>query len=637
MRIRFILKLVLILFSIAPNIVQANVHRSNVDELVRRATEINLSQHPVWLKLLHYEKKFSNSSKVVSAIHDETFFNDVNGAVDPEAELEATLRAFLLPPPKSDIDAHAQCHFPARFIWLKASLGVEGSLLPTVNCPKFYAWTLNNTIQSVSLVYASGFLDNPASYYGHILLKFNSSKSKGDAQLFDPSVNYGAIVPDGEDPISYIVKGILGGYDGGFSQTDYYFHNHNYGELELRNIWEYEINFSQSEVDLIVAHAWELLAKPYTYYFFKQNCAYRLAEILEVVEGVQIIPSNPFFTLPRALLQNMANSEINNKPLIKTFEYRPSRQSRFYTKFNALNSSERSEVRNISKRVNEIGSTRYDALPVESKVRVVDALIDYYEFSEAVQFLSTEDFELYQREAIIERFKLPSNMSVKDSSSGEPPHTGRQSSYVRLGLTYNDVLGDGVTILLRPAYYDVLDASSGQVKSSALTMGELKVFVQSNRVRISEFNLLKIESINRFYTKLPGDNGQAWNIKLSLQQQSLACIDCLLPRIEGDYGFTMNLNPSVVMGVYAGGGIQGNRQDSGSAFIRTSVFSQIQFNETFNMRLNVELPKQIDGSGGQSERYTLEARQRLGVNADLRFMYEENDAKQLSVNFGYYF
>lgn len=99
----------------------------------------------------------------------------------------------------------------------------------------------------------------------------------------------------------------------------------------------------------------------------------------------------------------------------------------------------------------------------------------------------------------------------------------------------------------------------------------------------------------------------------------------------------MNLNPNVVMGVYAGGGIQGSRQDSGSAFIRASVFSQIQFSETFNMRLNVELPKQIDGSDGQSERYTLEARQRLGVNADLRFMYEENDAKQLSVNFGYYF
>jgi len=634
-KFRFIFKLIVALHVATPIISQASVFYT--DALVERSQNLKLSEHPVWHKLVHYEETSFELHKYGSAIQDGDFFNARDGSTNPESELEATIRGLMKPLENIDADNHTQCKFPARFSWLKKTLNISPAAIPLVECSAFHEWTLHDSIKSVSIVYASGFLGNPASYYGHILLKLNSEDSNGNARLFDPSVNFGAIVPPDEDALTYMIKGIFGGYDGGFSQVDYYFHNHNYGELELRNLWEYEINLTQSEVDFVVAHAWEVLRKPYTYYFFRQNCAYRLAEILEVVDGVSIVPSNPLFTLPRALLQNMVGSKIRGKPLVRDVKFRPSREARFYDKFDALNELEKKEINSILDGSNQLGSTQYNGLSTQSKSKVVDALIDYYQFGKVAELLSEEDADESYHAMIKERFRLPLSDSKKSRSVISPPHSGRKSSQIRFGLSFNESLGDGSSLFLRPAYYDVLDATSGQVKNSALSMGELKLFLKPESVHISYLDILKIESINSVYSKPSVDTGSAWNIKLGISQKNLSCLNCLVARFEGDYGYTKNINRNVLMGIYGGGGVQDNQEGSGNAFIRASIFSHVQINDGLNMKLHFELPKQIDGSDGMSSNYILETRQSLGVNTDLRFVYEKNKATQYSVYMGYYF
>jgi len=397
--------LVLIIFF--PIISFANTNNTGVEQRIKYANELRLSQHPTWIKLMHYEQGVGNSSGFISVIHDDSFFNAKDGRFDSSAELQATIKAFQKPLSDGVADNHAQCKFPARLLCLKSILGKGPSVFQTVRCPQYEKWTLNDSIKSVSVVYASGFLGNPASYYGHILLKLNSGTFDGAEHLFDPSVNYGAIIPPGEDPITYIAKGILGGYDGGFSQTDYYFHNRNYGELELRDIWEYEINLAQRDVDLIVAHAWELLGKRYTYYFFKKNCAYRLAELIELTEGVSILPSNQFFTLPRALLQKLYRSQINGKPLVSSVDFRPSRQSRFYTKFNSLLSPERDEVRKIIETKRTFESEGGRALTSESKVRVIDTILDYYQFAKSAEIIKKMMLMIFIRERLLSGSSFP--------------------------------------------------------------------------------------------------------------------------------------------------------------------------------------------------------------------------------------
>jgi len=626
-------RLILIVFFSSVSVVNAD--DSDVDQIIQLAKELRLSKHETWIKLMHYEQ--SGISSFVSAIHDESFFNSEDGAFNSSAELEATIKALHNSPTGDIVDDHTQCKFPARFLFLKRLLGNAMDSIQAIPCQKYDKWTLNHSIKSISIVYASGFLGNPASYYGHVLLKLNSNKSNGDARLFDPSVNYGAIIPQNENPVAYIVKGIFGGYGGGFTQTDYYFHNRNYGELELRDIWEYELNLEEWQVDFIVAHAWEVLRKRYTYYFFRKNCAYRLAELIEIVDGVSVIPSNPFFMLPRALLQNMYGSYIHDKPLIRSIDYRPSRQSRFYKKFNSLNSSERNEVRMVIASGKDFESENGGALTINSKVKVADTVLDYYQFAKFSEIMSENDANYLHQNALVQRFKLPPKNKVFNESYIDPPQKGRKSSYAQFGVTHNQSLGSGYSILIRPAYYDVLDAASGQVSDSALTMGEVGLSIQSGEIRVSHVDILKIESVNTASTGLPGDKSKAWKVKLGVKQQNLSCLDCLATRLEGDYGYALNLSPRVLVSAYIGGGIQDNRKSSGNVFIRTSLYSHVKFTDKLNMRLGVELPKQIDGSGDGESRYVFEARRQLGTNSDLRFLYEKNKSRQYGISLGFYF
>lgn len=617
---------------------QATTTKTSVEQLIAQASKLHLSQHAVWQKLLHYKKSYLSYRQSYSEINDKSFFISSMGSTDPTVELEATIQAFFLPVAGIDINEHAQCKFPARFIWLKKELNINNALIKNIHCPKYYEWTQNNTIESVSIVYASGYLGNPASYYGHLLLKLNSNNPKLSTKLLAPSISYGAAVPPNENPFIYMFKGVLGGYDGSFSHTDYYFHSHNYGELELRNLWEYSLNLNPDEVDFIVAHAWELEGRRFTYYFFRKNCAYRLAELLEIINGVNIIPANPFYVLPRALLQNITDSDNDRQEsLVHEIAYRPSRQARFYEKFNHLTSNERNEVVTALNDSSGEESSNYSSLTTGSKINVKDTLIDYYQFAKVSDILPKEIANNLHRKVIKERFLLPINKNISADTSKKAPHNGRKSSYVNVSPAYNDSLGSGVSLLIRPAYYDALDASSGHVADSALSMGELKLFITDNDISIRHIDFLKIESISSSYSDVPDDKGESWKIKFGIRQKDLACSGCLMPYLEGDYGITTRLTPNILVGAYAGGGIQDNRKGSGKAYLKASFITHLKLTDSLNMRLRVEAPRQLFGAKHQSNYYLVEARQRLSVNTDLRFMYEKDNAEEYSISFGYYF
>jgi hypothetical protein len=139
--------------------------------LIRQAEAKQLASHPYWVALLHYRSTVLGGVK--SEIVSPEFFLSPLGATDPQAELRATLEALAAPPGDAP-DQHARCRFVARYKWLRQSLDWRGVEVPETPCPLYQAYTHRNQIESLSLVYATGYLSNPASFYGHILLKFNT-------------------------------------------------------------------------------------------------------------------------------------------------------------------------------------------------------------------------------------------------------------------------------------------------------------------------------------------------------------------------------------------------------------------------------------------------------------------------------
>lgn len=605
---------------------------ADTSSLLSTAEAKELHKQQTWIKLIHYEQVAKNS--VESAIFSEEFFLSPNGRTNPKAELQATIRAFMKP---GDGDDHAQCKFRARYLWLNAQLPSMAKSLPAVECPTYKQWTFDRDIESVSVVLATGYLGNPASYYGHTLLKFNRSEKTTQTNLLDSSVNYGAIIPDNENMLVYIAKGVSGGYEAGFTHIQYYHHNHKYGELELRDLWEYELNLTPEQRELIVAHTWELLGKKYTYYFFRKNCAYRMTEVLELIDGVNIIPKNRPWTVPQTIMQNLADASLGDKPLVSNIIYHPSRQSRFYDKFTQLSPVEKSLVNEAVSDIKSLEDKTFKQQADQKKKRVVETLLDYYQFYEISQTKNDRAISNDYRKVLNKRYTLSSGKADFTFTPKPDPASGRRPSRVSAAYAYNSELEQsGAILTLRPAYYDVLDSNNNHVLNSKLRMGELTLAAFGDDVYIQTLDIVSIESVNSAVSGLPGDNGQAWKLRGGFDQQRLGCDDCLVAKFEADIGKSLQVFNQQLIGGYLGGAFQNKRNDYGIGFVRASAFANLYFAEETRARIYFERRLPVEADTKAKTVVNVEARYAIEDQWDIRFQYDFNETDQFSLSVGYY-
>lgn len=607
---------------------------SQLELFIQKAINLKIYDSEKWVKLLHYEENKFHPSGLESAISSTDFFLSKYGNIDPVSELKETIRG-LFQEQGLDKDSHPQCRFRARYLWLNEVLGFDRLPMPKAKCEAYDKWSMGGDVDSISLLYATGYLGNPASYYGHTLLKFNSSH-KPQSKLLDVSVNYGAIVPPDEGPLSYIFKGMLGGYDGGFSHIGFYFHNHNYGELELRDIWEYELGFSNAEVQLMVAHLWELMGKKNTYYFFRKNCAYRIAEILELADGIKIIPEDRPWVFPQTIATNLGEHVHNESALVKAIKYHPSRQSRLYTRYDKLNDQEKIVVEAAAYDVNALNTSEYDGLNTGSKLKVLEVLEDYFQFSDGSKDSLSRTKKVRYAKVLEKHFDLPVVPSASPLYEAIAPHKGRSPGMLRVGYVGNQSLNEGASIVIRPSYYDVLDGGDGHVANSALTMFDTKLVYQGDDLYLRYLDVVSIESVNNGKTGLPKDTGLSWKIKLGAEQQNLRCDSCLVARFQGDIGYTKDIGMNSVVGTYIGTGLQNNRNGYGAMYGKSTWFANIRVSEKLKARVQSEHRFHFDSKEKIENLYGLEARYQLDKNWDLRFQFEKNKAEEYTLSIGYY-
>lgn len=584
-----------------------------------------LANDPTWIKLGHYEPATDSTTGWRSAVHTESFFlNRQDGQIDPWSELKSTLQALQAPVNDQPTDEHAQCRFPARTLWLKKKLAGQMNF-PSVSCPRWDAWAGARQITSVSLVLASGFLGNPASYYGHTLLKFNTDPSRRLTALQDLSISYGVIEDGSDNPLVYIIKGILGGYEGGFSDIEYYFHRNQYGEIELRDLWEYEINLSPDEVQFVSAHAWEVLNRRYQYFFFRKNCAFRMAEIVQIIEGVDITPPNRPWTIPQATLQQAgAAFRSDGSPLLKAVKYAPSRQTRFYASFKALGRQERQLFLDVVDHEEVLTQAPYQALTATAKRAIADATIDYYQFiTDAAQRSSGKLHPVYAA-ALSERFRLPPAPKTAEADAPQAPHLGRAPGWMQAGWMGSDRAGNAGFLRIRAAYYDPLDSDQGHVPYSGLTMGDIRLKIKHQHLQLDQLDLVAINSVNPGVTGLAGDRGQVWHIKAGAEPVKPGCNDCVAPKLQGDLGMGRRLMNGLFAAVRTGAAIQGKRADQGNGYAKAGGTLIWRPEPAWGTEINVESRWPL---GSAQARYNLlkaEWRYEVSRGYDVRIQHERS-------------
>jgi len=343
----------------------------------------NLASHKVWKQLLHAEQ-----TAVTLHHNGSNFYLAENGFENPLSELEATIHAFSQNP-------KSQCQFPARKRFIEKQLPTLS--FPDVACPKYEDYLDAFSTHSASLIFASGYLGNPASMFGHVFLKFNGESEDG---LLDNTFSYGAKVPDNENKLVYITKGILGGYQGKFSNQQYHHHHLTYSETELRDMWEYKLALSQDDIQFLLAHLWELENATMTYYFFEQNCAYQLAKLLSLVFDESLIAPNKVWVMPFDLVVMMQRHQTS-RTMFNDVIYHGSRQQTLYDRWQQLTSKEQQTLLQILESAPKDTQQQLAALGDASAIRVIDTLYDYFAFIEQKEDDLTTIQQAQKRQAMI--------------------------------------------------------------------------------------------------------------------------------------------------------------------------------------------------------------------------------------------
>lgn len=596
-----------------------------------------LSSSTTWLKLLNYEPGVLTST-LAPAIHSKNFHLSKNLPYNAKQELIGTLIAFKQSDALEDINQHPQCKFPARFIWLKKQLNLKNLGIKKVDCPEYNLWSKNETLDSISLVFATGYLGNPASYYGHTLLKLNSS-SQTNERLLDTSINFGADVPPNEDPLSYMIKGLVGGYDGSFTHSKYYYHTQNYLENELRNMWEYKLNLSKTDQQFLLAHIWELIEQDYTYYFLNKNCVSRMYELLSLIDGVELPKINPLWVVPQEVIRAVNKATYNDAALVQEVTYIPSRQTQFYDKYWQLSSVEKNYVTSVINNFNKLKELPTVQLTEDQKLRSLALLLDYYQFV-ITQNKEENDFlkEKYDQ-VLAARYRLPIGKPTFEIKKTLSPHYGRSSSYTQLSWVHNKTLGNGLKIKIRPTYYDQLDGSTGHIKNATLKMGEIEFEHFNSKVALSALTIFDVISVNDQATGLPNDNFDSWKLSFGMRKQDLTCNDCLDFIFKGSKGWAFPLSLNTTTGFYIGAALTENYQNRGRAYISASTFLTNSITDQWNVIFDIETVNYIQYGKESFTNYAIESRYQFNVGKhylDARFSVRKHRTTEVLASIGYY-
>ncbi|MGO2286892.1 Lnb N-terminal periplasmic domain-containing protein [Pseudomonas lundensis] len=442
-----------------------------------------LANDPFWISLGHYEARTLGGWR--SYVSDDKFFIAPDGAQHPDAELRATVEALYSP--LSLGDKHPQCVYPARTRWLKAQLNLTD--LPPAPCAEFTQWFKDVAPHSTVMIFPAAYLNSPSSMFGHTLLRIDQADVQSNkTALLSYAINFGAYIEGSDNSILYAWKGLAGGYPGLFALVPYQEKLSEYRSLENRDLWEYRLNLTPEETQRMVEHVWELKQIQFDYFFFDENCSYRLLELLQVARpGLQLTTQFPLTAIPTDTVK-----AVKEAGLVESIEYRPSRERELLDRAKALDPEEQQWVLQVSADQKQLQNPDFKALSSARQALIIDAAyrLERYRANglERDTDRSQRSFELLRA---INQNPAPQLHVEKP----ELPENGHQSRTWQVGVGSRDdkVFGE---YGLRMAYHDLNDNAPGFPLGAQIEILQLKLRqYEGNHWQIQQLDLANIRSL----------------------------------------------------------------------------------------------------------------------------------------------
>ncbi len=429
-----------------------------------------------WLALGHYRPQLFGGME--STIDSEKFFLAERGKVDPQAELEATIALF-----EKENEIEKKCLFPARYKFLQKQ-GLVSADFPY--CAEYEQFYKDIAPAGVTLLFTNAYMNNPSSLFGHTLLRIDTAR-KG-TQLLAHGMNYGAYT-GGENSVLFAVYGLTGGYYGGFTVKPYYDIINMYNNIENRDIWELQLNLSQEELEMFMAHAWEIGHTQTRYYFFSENCSYMLMEVLDAVRpSLKLADDFPVQAIPLDTLK-----AVYLRPeLVTSVNYRPSRQNKIRHMYRQMTPVQKKSFVGIIKD-NEYD---YSALDEKEKGGVLEAAYQYVQYQYVAKNIELGDYRKKSFKLLKERAGTSVKGAFTPLRHGESPLEAHHSmrSVIGIGVRNGSAFQQ---VSYRPAYTSLTDDSFGLLSGAEINFlnTDIRHYDRRNNYVLQNFDIIGIHSL----------------------------------------------------------------------------------------------------------------------------------------------
>ncbi len=489
-----------------------------LNQLIAQAQKLRLAETPQWHYLLHYRK--SLLGQLESEADDPTFFTASDGKYNSQAELTATLTQFFSTKHWGKKPETAQCAFVARYEWLNSQLHFDPEKLPPQACEEFDRWYAGINPGSLTLIFPSAYLNNPSSMFGHTLLRVDTPGQNENTRLLSYAINYGAQT-NNDNGIAFAVKGIFGGYYGTIGIGPYYKKVKEYSDFESRDIWEYQLEFSDTEIRRLMAHVWELRGIKFDYYFFDENCSYLILLLLDVARpSLGLSHQLGGWVIPSDTLRLVAE-----KPgLIKKTVYRPAAGTKLMHLSDSISDAARLDALALANQQKNLAeflaekSTDQDSEQEKADILLLAHDFVRYEFLAQRREKTTSSRlsrELLRARSAIASAHPPSPVPTPRVS----PEQGHATGMLQLGII-NENNDSFLRLRLRPAYHDLLDNDDGYVPGAQIDFLNiaLRYRVDEPKLELDEFTLVDIISLSprsRFFQPV------SWRIRTAWQRRIL--------------------------------------------------------------------------------------------------------------------
>ncbi|MBF4456346.1 DUF4105 domain-containing protein [Acinetobacter sp. SK-43] len=601
---------------------------TDIQNYLKIAEQKQLHQDITWQRLMYADQ--SQKSEVAY----DGYFYAKDGKNNLKNELQADVKALFI---NTAENQSIRCKFPARSRWLIQQLNIDTEKLPIVKCPEFDQWINQIKPHKATLIYATDFMGNPSSMFGHTLLRLDPKDQK-QLNLVSYAVNYAATV-SGEDNWSYAWKGLTGQYPGEYSLMPYYRKVKEYGDFESRDLWEYELNLTPEETRFLVEHIWEMQHVSFPYYFVSDNCAYRLLGLIDLVRpNLDLKKQFNYAAIPIETLK-----AVDQQDLVKEVVYRPALETQLLSQAKQHGTPLAKVAHQVAFQDVEKAQPLLEKYNQHDQAKILEmAYDDLY-----LQYISRQvdaDFAQPQlRQLLAERSQI--DVEKQRQEPERPKKQPVEGHHARnLSVNVGELQGQKfIELGHRQAYHDLIDPQGGYRLGTQLLFLDGNIQYRDDQLKLEHLDLLTVNSYNPIQ---PFKSPITWGFNLGWKQEALDQGNFSDDQQHG----VMNLNMQVGYSLadydrrhlcYAQmqSHFQGGRSlDKGwRVGLGPTVGCMNKWTDNINSVVQIELPYWEDQSHwnlrvGSQLQYSLNSNNALRLNWD----FEQQDHKDWSkVGLGY--